>query len=228
VAVAVKSSSTLNLGNRTNTTFTAPSGIVDGDLLLMIVDSGRDPVLSITAPSGFSTVSGFPVTQTAYSGTYQVRTNAFYKIASGESGNYATTHTAADTEGIIFRIDGGAASPFNPAMQYTDHPSGSNGGVNTAPTITPAVDNSLVIWFGSCWDGFGATSPPTGTTPTFTEYANDTAGVFYCAAGVLSPQGATGTKDVNNTQVADRTWLAGQLVVEAGGVATGKCSLRYV
>lgn len=216
MAAAVGSTNTLSLSNRSNSTFTAPSGISDGDVLVILMHTGRNPALTATAPTGFTAFTGFPTNMSTYSDSYVVRLHAWYKVASGESGNYATSHTAADTEGIIYRVTGAdTTTPQDVSPAFTDHPSGTGGGTVTAPTITPTVDGSLVIWFGSTWDGFGLTSPPSGTTPTFTEYLNAASGVLYSAAGSLTTAGATGAKSVTASQANDRTWWAGHFVIRA-------------
>lgn len=233
MAAAVGSTNTLSLANRSNSTFTAPSGIADGDILVILMHTGRNPALTATAPSGFTAFTGFPTNMTSVSGDpYVVTLHAWYKVASSESGNYATSHAAADTEGIIYRITGGdTTTPQDVSPAFTDHAPSSGGGTVTAPTITPTVDGSLVIWFGAAWDGFGATSPPTGTTPTFTEYLNATSGVLYSAAGPLTTAGATGAKSVSASQGDGRPWWAGHFVIRAavgGGGAVPMLTLLGV
>lgn len=231
MACAVGSVSLLAPGNRSNSSFTAPSGISDGDILVLLMTTGRNPVLSATPPSGFTAFTGFPADMPSHSGDpYVVRINAWYKVASGESGSYATTHTTADSEGIMYRVTGGnTGTPQDVTPTFTQSTTAANvGGTVTAPTITPTVDGSLVIWFGSTWDGFGSQSPSGGTTPTFTEYSNNTSGVSYSQAGPLTTAGATGTKAVTSSQPSNRPWFAGHFVIRAavGGGGGGMVPRR--
>jgi hypothetical protein len=153
---------------------------------------------------------------------WQVRVRLYTKVASGESGNYTWSHSAAYTEAIIYAISGAdTATPVSPNPS-----SGSGTGTtSTAPSVTTERDSSVVIWAGSAWDKAGPASPPTGTTPTFTEYydgGND--GVFYSAAGVLATAGATGTKSVTTGNNSDNPWVAGLIAINAssgGAAATG-------
>lgn len=94
----VQSSSALGPASRTNTTFSAPSGIVDGDLLLILMTTGRNPAITPTPPSGFVAPTGFSATMDSFAGDpYVVRLHCWWKIAASESGSYATTHATADT-----------------------------------------------------------------------------------------------------------------------------------
>jgi hypothetical protein len=225
MAADVQTASTVNLGTRTNTTFTAPTGITNGDLLLIVMITGINGGVTPTPPTGFSAVSTFPKSMNPYiTDPYVVRHHAWWKVASGESGNYTASHASADSEGCILRISGQAGTPFSVTPVSTDQDEEVGvGNVVTAPTITTAINGSLVVWHGSTWDGFGATSPTAGTTPTFTERANHTAGIFYCQTGPLTTAGATGTKAVSASQPSNRPWLAGMFVVDAA-VAGGATS----
>lgn len=221
MAAAIGSVSAMAVGSRANTTFTAPTGITDGDVLLIIMDTGNDPAVTPTAPSGFSAVTGFPHTMGSLNpDPFVVTIFAWTKVAASESGNYATTHGTCISEGIIYRITGCANPAITVTPTVTLHAEGASGGTNViAPTITPTVNDSAVVWWGTCWDGFGSATAPTGTTPTYTEYANDTAGVFYSAAGILGTAGATGAKTVVSAQSDDRPWAAGHIVLNASGAA---------
>lgn len=222
---AVAESRTVVAGvTQTNTTITAPAGIVDGNVLIALIHTGSDPVRAITPPAGWTAITNFPLNMISHSGDpYIVRQHAYYKVASGESGNYTFNHSSAHVEAYLSRWSGvDTADIFNVLNVYTStDPSANIGGTATAPTITPTVDGSGIIWWGNCWDGFGNTSPPTGTTPTFTERANDTSGVFYVADGVLTTAGATGAKSVTTAQPSNRPWLAGMICLKAAAAAAG-------
>lgn len=202
---------------RTNTTFSAPSGIADGDVLLCLIQTGSNPVRTVTAPAGWSAVTTFPITMTSFGGDpYVVRQHAFIKVASGESGSYTFSHSSAWTEGVLTRCTGvDNTTPIDATPTTDNHASSTGGNSVTAPTITTTVNDALIFYWGGVWDGFGNASPPSGTTPTFTERANDTAGVFYAASGVLATAGATGAKTVTVSQGDNRPWMAGLIALRA-------------
>lgn len=223
MAAAFRSSSATTYASRTNTTLTAPTGIQDGDILIIVfcigaVTSAPTP----TAPSGFAAVSGtYPINVVANG--FNVDDYVWYKVASGESGNYTVTHTSASTQGYICAVSGGVSS--QPAST-TNSGTGTGAGVRTttALTITPSANDALVIFVGQDWgDTANALSPPTGTTPTFTERLDPgtTSGILYVADGVLATAGATGNKtQTNNNLGADPNGWAGILVVvEPSGAA---------
>lgn len=230
MAITVQSFSTVNNGNRSNTSITAPTGITNGDLLVICMITGQNPAVTPTPPSGFTAITGSPFNMTsAGADPYKVLLHCWIKTASGESGSYGTTHGTADTSVVMFRLSGQAGTPVSITPVFEDHSGAVGGSAVIAPTITTTVDGSLVIWMGGCWDGFGATSPPTGTTPTYTEYINESGGVFYVAAGVLNTAGATGAKTVNAAQAANKPWLAVHIVIDAsaggGETETGAISI---
>lgn len=202
---------------RTNTVFSAPSGITDGDVLVCIMHTGSNPVRTVTAPAGWNPVTNFPHSMTSFGGDpYIVRAHAFIKVASGESGSYTFSHSSANSEGIMYRCTGiDTTTPVSPTPTVDNHTSSTGGNSVTAPTITTPVNDSVLLWWGAVWDGFGNASPPSGTTPTFTERANDTTGVFYSASGVLATAGATGAKVVTVSQGDNRPYLGGMICLQA-------------
>jgi hypothetical protein len=220
VAVADATRSTVAIGTRTNTVFTAPPGITNGDLLVILMSAGAAAAVTVTPPSGWSTLSGGPLIVNSKADPWTQRGYVFYKVASGESGNYTTSHSSAATDGIIIRFTGAdTTTPFNPTQTTS-----SGSGTTTSWTgLTTAVDGSGVVAFSIAWDGQGG-SAPTGTTPTFTEqFDGGTTGTSYVADGVLATAGATGTKTNtnNNTGGAGSPWAASLIAIAAGAAATG-------
>jgi hypothetical protein len=198
MAAAYRSHSTLSLGTRTNSTFAAPSGIQNGDTLLILISAGQVPAIAVTPPAGFATCTGFPL-EYGYSGdTWKVRLYAFWKVAASESGSYTCTHSSGSSEGVMYAVSGGhATTPINPNPTTQIHTTETTGSTLTAPSITPAVADSFIAWFGGTWDDFGNdATPATG----FTERYNPTSGsVLYVADGVFAAA-ATGTVTVTSTQ----------------------------
>lgn len=201
MACVVESSSTVSGGTRTNTTITAPSGITNGDLLVIAIDCGGGA--TVTAPSGFSTVTGSPVSYNwAPSDSYTVRVYTFYKVASGESGNYTCTHSSAYTTASMWRISGADGTVDQVSTDYRSGSVGiTDGDVVTAPTLTTSDDGAAVVWYGACWDGFGARSPTSGWTETY----NGT-GVSYSQYTIKTTAGATGSIAIATSQASNKPW----------------------
>lgn len=218
-AVAYQSSSTVAPATRTNTTITAPTGIANGDLLVILISSGGASAVTITAPAGFSSATGFPLS-ISKADPWTTRGYCFFKIASGESGNYTCTHASAVSNAIMYRISGSDTStPLNPTPTINN----ANSTTTTATGLTTATNDSLVIFYSITWDGQGGAAP-TGSTPTFTErYDSGTGGVIYAADGVLATAGATGNKTNANNNTIGNPFAASLIAVQAptgGGAAS--------
>lgn len=213
MSVGYRSQSSLALATRTNSTFTAPAGIVDGDVLLCVMMTGGPSAVVPTPPAGFSLATGFPVSVTK-ADPWTMRIYAFSKIASGESGNYTFTHSSGSTEGVLLAISGASASaPLTPDASTVS--STTSGGTETITGVTTTVNDSLVVLALAVWDSIGAsTGPPSGTTPTFTErYDPGTGGVFYVATGPMTTAGATGSKVMNTDNLTGNPFLGTLIVV---------------
>jgi hypothetical protein len=191
---AYESISSTTWTSRTNTTVTAPSGITDGDLLLGIFAAGAasaeapDP----TPPSGFTALSGsWPIELLEYSFNLELR--VYSKIAASESGDYTFTHATCESQGVIVRYS--SPGGFDPAPTLNQ----GTGTTTTATGLTTTSDNSLVIFINADYiQTAGTMSPPSGTTPTFTERLDSATAPIYVADGVLAAEGATGNKTTTN------------------------------
>ena len=104
---------------------------------------------------------------------------------------------------------GGAVNPLNPGPTIQ----GGTGTTSTAPGLTTVANGDLVIFYGHNWDTYGGASPPTGSTPTFSERSDAGASLMYFADGILSTAGATGDKSHGNLNVAGAPWQAGLVAV---------------
>lgn len=190
---------TLSNSLRSNSTLTAPTGIANNDILVACLIVGNTSAPTVTPPSGFSEVTGYPIIYSKPTDPWYVNIHVYTKVASSESGNYTFTHGSAYTEGIIYAVEGADTStPVSPTPTQVTY---SNADTVVAPSITPARNSSAIFWVGGAWDASGPATPPAGTTPTFTEdYDPGTGGVFYAASGVLAIAAATGTKSVTFNQ----------------------------
>lgn len=209
---AVRSTSSLTSGTRANSTITAPSGIQNGDKLIYILSIGGPAGPTATAPSGFTALPGYPM---AYSrpDPWTVRIYAWEKTASSESGSYASTHASASTEGFMYAVSSAGNVSPNPTTNVGA--SGSAAGPITATGLTTPANGALVIYVAGSWNDIGPTSPPTGTTPTFTERRD--AGVLYVADGILATAGATGDKSITAATTFQAAWAASLISIAPGG-----------
>ena len=203
---AYRSSSATTYATRTNTTLTAPSGIQDGDLLVIIFDIGASSPPTPTPPAGFSVLPNFSSPMAMNDGSFTVNMYAWYKFASSESGNYTVTHSSSASQGYITALTGA-----NPTTPFAPNPTKNTGtGTTTTATgLTTPYDNSLVMFVSSDWgDTTNNLTGPGGSTPTFTKRmgATSQSGILYVADGVLATAGATGNKTITNNTTGGNLW----------------------
>lgn len=189
-----RSHTSLSLGTRTNSTWLAPSGIADNDILLAVFALGRNPsVPTLTPPAGWTAMPVLPVTINKGAG-YQLSLQGYYKVASGESGSYTFTHESADSEGVLYCL----SRALTGQVVIRPDPTTGTGTDDTAeaPGLTTLHADTFVLYVFDVWDSIGPSpGPPVGTTPTFTErYDPGSSGIIYAADGTLATAGATGDK----------------------------------
>lgn len=205
-SVAYRSSNATTYATRTNTTLTAPAGIQNGDLLVIIFDIGGASPPTPTPPSGFSTLPSFSSPLSMTVGGFNVKMYAWYKFASSESGNYTVTHSSASSQGYIVALSGAdPTTPFSPNPTTNT----GTGSTTTATGLTTPYDNSLVMFVSSDWgDNANNLTGPSGSTPTFTKRMGATtqSGILYVADGVLGTAGATGDKTITNNSTGSNAW----------------------
>lgn len=205
-SVAYRSSNATTYATRTNTTLTAPAGIQNGDLLVIIFDIGGASPPTPTPPSGFSTLPSFSSPLSMTVGGFNVKMYAWYKFASSESGNYTVTHSSASSQGYIVALSGAnSTTPFSPNPTTNT----GTGSTTTATGLTTPYDNSLVMFVSSDWgDNANNLTGPSGSTPTFTKRMGATtqSGILYVADGVLGTAGATGDKTITNNSNGSGAW----------------------
>ena len=205
MAIAVGSTSnTPTYGTRTNSTITAPSGIANGDLLVAVLhvgDASLLPALTVTPPTGFTEVTNSPSAMDRSADTYTISERIYYKVASGESGNYTFTHSSADTEGFMYRLTGcDTTTPIDvtPAAQQFVTGSGT-GQTTTLPSVTTVTDGAFIIGFDGAWDAPGAGNY-SGTTPTLT--ARRTGSISKIFDATQTTAGATSARTRTNGNVS--------------------------
>lgn len=118
--------------------------------------------------------------------------------------------------GAVVAYSGGHASTLQDATATTN--AGGSDASAVAPGLTPATGDAEVLYFETDYDG-RAVTPPTGTTPAFTERTDF--GNLEIASGPLATAGATGDKTGALTGGASywTAFLAASRPAVAGGAA---------
>lgn len=177
-----------------------PTGYATGDALLLVC-STADNVASTVATAGWSAL----ITPTA-AGT-SLEQSLFYKVAASTSETAPTvTHTSGDsivTQILAWRGGATSGNPFDVVGVPTATATAST--TASAASITTLVSGAAVIFLVSGGISTGTSTPMTvsgysGTTPTFTEVADNECGLGLKEAGIatawgtLAAAGATGAK----------------------------------
>jgi len=196
MALAIRSNSTITYSSRTNTTVSAPSGIVNGDILvatIFVAATGSSP--SVTAPTGFTEISISP-TSVSSAGFYG-NLHVYWKRAASESGSYTFTHTTASTECVMIAVSGAltSGSPIDVSSANT-----GIAGTETNTGLTLTSTNELVLYLSQNWGDSNTGTAPTGYTQTY----NGT--VVYTASKNFTSSGATGSTSRANGNNSGDPW----------------------
>jgi hypothetical protein len=198
----LRANSSVLSGTRTNTTITAPAGIKDGDILRIYFELTADPgpPVSVTPPSGFvELASDDTLNALGGSGVGDLRARIWEKVALNESGDYTVTHNNASSIAYMEVVANClAASDF----AATENPVNENGTNYTATGGTTTQPNTWVTFCSMCWEDGSPFSPPSGSTPTFTELFDPATGFMYIASGVMLSPGSTGNKTATGNSQA--------------------------
>ena len=137
--IATKSSTVQN-SFETSVTLTAPSGISDGDLLLIVVNTDSDAT-AFSLPSGFIRITPADGDKGP---SDQVTQYIIYKIASSESGDYTVTWTASvKSTSYMYRITG--VSTVGPEVQDPNNP--NSGATDPMIALDFLTDSADVLAF---------------------------------------------------------------------------------
>lgn len=198
--IALRSQSNTVSSVRTNTVITAPSGIVDNDILFAAVQvtAGFSPT-SPTPPSGFARL-GSEISYT-YSG-FTEKLGIWWKRAASESGSYTFTHASYDAQGWMGCFSGcqRTGTPFGT-------PTGNSGNSQTTTYtgVTTTLRDAWIIAVGSDWNWAGGLTPPSGMTEQFDA-------TIYVATELRSSVGSTGNKTHTNSNGSSAEPFLGYLV----------------
>ena len=140
----------------------APAGILDDDLILIFLVTNT--ATNVSAPAGWSQAG----TEIDIGGT-DATTALIYKIASGEGASWTLTNifpvnSFALSVAIVYRsVD--TVTPIHKVDQAAAVAATSLSG----PSVTPTLDNCMIVQFGGCDPGASAYSMTPDASPVATE-----------------------------------------------------------
>jgi hypothetical protein len=128
-------------GNRTNSTFAAPSGVAQNDVLVLHL-YWDDSTPTITPPSGWSELTLSPPDAIA---SPNVNVHIYWKRATAsEPTSYTFTHGAANTQGQILRVSGCVTTGM-PLEALGSAVNSASGTPTPAVSGTTSTANELLI-----------------------------------------------------------------------------------
>jgi hypothetical protein len=195
---------TQNAGNDAIATVTRPAGVVDGDLILLIVSNdatvagGAAPV----TPPGFTMIRSAYVMTAGYPGI-----TAYWRIADAEPATYSVAVGEAPWHVVAGRLTG--HDPSNPIGNHSG--TAGEGGSLTLPGFATSGDDAMLI----------AAAVVGGHNATFTLPAGMTPAYSYSGAGNLKLSAAGAIQTVaEQGPTGDRvfTWTGGGGATQRAGV----------
>ena len=188
MAVSFVSSSS-NKSTTTSVVVTAPTGIQDGDILVVIFSAYR----STSAAPGTLTASGWTQAGARTTGTYY-KSAIFWKRASGESGNYTFSATSATQMQAAIGVYRGCVASGTPTDGVSDTAYVTSNTTVRAASITPTVANGFFIYGGWYYlSGTISLGTPSGMNARQTQANTNCA--IRLADLAYSTTSASGTKD---------------------------------
>jgi hypothetical protein len=175
----------------------APSGVVNGDLLVTVIDFEKGSTEVINLLSGW---------------TLLVRTNnstnagqaIYYKVANNEPSTYTWTITQGSKTCIgVARISNASSS------NILSNASTGTGTAVTAPTLTTAVDNCLILAFYTN----KSSGTYTGVTTERWDAPNTGGGLPSNMLATFNQTTAGSTGDKTATVTASESWVATQVAI---------------
>ena len=140
-----------------NTSVSVPSGTINGDVMLMVINS-KDNAVQATS-------TGWTRIGTQLNNGSSLTTSIFYRVASSEPASYSPATTAVSHCLSISSFSGAdATSPINASSQRAN----ASSITVTANAITPSIADTQIVFISGYGDN-STHSSYSGTNPTFTE-----------------------------------------------------------
>ena len=200
MAIAYRSSNSASNSSSSSVVITKPSGTVDNDVMLAIINANNDT--TITPPSGWNLIRSYGYDASLLT----AKISTYYKVASSEGANYTFS-----LSGTV--RNAGAISSFS-GVKTSDPIDVENGRLGDVvdpiytPSITTNNNNEYLVYLASFDDVTSRTFTPDAA---MTE-AVDSASASGCQIAYESfpTAGATGTR--TSTLSSGGTWGAGFIV----------------
>lgn len=205
-------------------TISVPAGVADGDILIAVLIQRANT----GATAGGWSCAGWTTIEDAQISS-RSGCSILWRRASSEPANYtfacATTGTMLGSAGVIAAYSGAVASG-NPVDTFLKNfnASGVAPSSQTAPSITPTYNNTMLIAAGA-WSAAAGNEPSaiTGACTNYRGRSGSTAGAWRTAVGDVrytSGGAATGTSNFTNQgTVSFMMWHIA--LIEAGAVSLG-------
>lgn len=184
-------------GNNTSIIVSAPSGILDGDLLIAAVATDGDTAGTLSAPAGWSTID---VAQQ----NGKVTLGVWWKVAASESGSYQFSWSGYEQAyAWVMRFTGQDTSfPINVVAT-----AGGNSTAPTSPGVNTTVNDTLILRIGGFDTKYVTSGIPglAGHSAITMEASNNNANANSGGAGFVQQEsmGTSGTSTFSLTSSAD-------------------------
>lgn len=216
MSAVYQSFTTVDLSTTNPLVINKPSGVVDGDLMVMFIFVNLNAgVTSVDTLSGWTLIRS----STAGGAGAPVTIKSYYKVASSEGSTYSwsTTGGSPTWGAVLVRVTGQNATPI-----LTSNGAGTNGASTTAltfaDTVTPTNGFQLIFFPVMTQMGSGSGNTISGYTlatsnPTWTEIHDSESGVTQMSLAYATRDAATATGDSSVTSSGTTVNYVGQLVV---------------
>lgn len=214
-----------NSGSSSNPSVTKPTGLSNGDLVIVVINHNSDTVNTSdnNGSAPFTNGGEFDYQPGAGGGSVAV----FYRVIDGTEGSSLNFTLGSSQRWAIvaFAVSGEDTSmPLDTSIADGND---ENSSAPTCPGVNTNTDGAMAIAV-ACIDGTGASF--TGGPATFTEVgtvnAQQPLSVFY---KIISPAGATGNQDFSTSVSINNGTLTIFAVKPAavGGDAVPQCFAQY-
>lgn len=209
----------------TTLTLSAPASIADGDILLAFIRYSG----ALGTPPSLSGWAAIETVENAFQGNHN--SGIFWKRASSESGSYAFTVNSGTSHGFVARFTGCIATgdPYTGTPNATTYANDGGAGGAASGSVTPAVNEALMVYWLSALDD--VTSAYTGGGLTWTERENekDSVTTFLSTHMATAPQATAGAVDAD-CSMASPSFRNAHLIAlaPAGGGGGGGGGLAWI
>lgn len=213
MAIAFRSAGALAGVASGNITCAAPAGIVNDDILIAIFIADDAVAISL---------AGWTSIQSIDNAGAALRTQALYKRAASESGNYVFTHTGGSTtNGRVFAFSGckTSGSAINTSSSKGSSPAGTS---ITNNSITPTVNGCQILELVTIDGDTVTTASYAGGSLTWTEHfdSGDSVTAFKSIALASAPQATASAISPTATISTSTNWNSVVVALEPATVAT--------